>query len=757
MASAPLTRLRSGLPAVLLLLTPLLVSLHLMSSAVQNSATLSRLFVPLLLFNVVGLTVLLSLIVGNLVALVRQYRRREAGARLTARMVVIFGALSLLPVVVVYYYSLQFLLRGIDSWFDVQIDDAMEQVLELSRSALNLQQREHLKATERLMISLPEEADSPTQAVRLGELRRQSGATELALMDASGVIIASSNVNPASVIPDAPPETVLQQVRKGGSFVGMTAYGEDAVQHVRAVVGERVGRRFILQALFPSSSYLIDLGERVQEAYIRYRELAYLRESLKFSFALTLSLVLLLSFFAALWTAFYSARRLVAPIRDMAEGTRAVADGDFDTQLPQPRTQDELGFLVSSFNAMIRRLSAARTEAQESQRQVEAQREYLETVLGRLSSGVMTIDDARQLRTANAAASQILRTDLGAYVGRPFSALGGESPQLAQFTEDLEAPLAADRGEWREQITLYGSEGRQVLLCRGSPLPLGFGGHVLVFDDITNLVKAQRDAAWGEVARRLAHEIKNPLTPIQLSAERLRRKFLAAMGAEDAKVLDRATSTIVQQVEAMKEMVNAFSDYAKPSQINPVPLEVDVFVADVLELYRGPGGPPLEIELAAVGASIDADPVRLRQVVHNLVKNAQEAVAEQGDARIGVRTRRAVGGESDFVEIEVSDNGPGFAEANLGQIFEPYVTTKTKGTGLGLAIVKKIIEEHGGIIWAANGPSGGGCMTIRLPARGVRLEGAASIPPPVQHRQPQPVPATEETQRHDRTVHSRGG
>jgi nitrogen fixation/metabolism regulation signal transduction histidine kinase len=746
MAVASVTRPRTALLVALLLLVPLLVTLDLMSSAVQNSTTLSRLFIPLLLFSVLGLAVLLVLVVANLVELVKQYRRRVPGARLTARLVVIFAALALPPVLVVHHYSTDFLRHGIESWFDVQIDEAMEQVLELSRSSLNLQLRDQLRATERLLPSLPDATDIPTLAVRVAELRRQSGATELTLLNPEGIVIVSSNVNPGVVVPEVPPDAVLQQVRDSGSYVGTMVYGEDGAPHVRAVAGERLARRFILHALFPASTHLQELGEHVQDAYVRYRELAYLRESLMFSFSLTLFLVLLFSFFAALWTAFYSARRLVAPIRDIAEGTRAVAEGDFDTQLPEPRIQDEMASLVGSFNAMTRRLAQARAATEASRRELEAQREYLETVLGRLSSGVMTIDDQQGLRTANPAARQILRVDLDRYLAGPFAALGQASPQLAQFVETLAAPLRNTSAEWREEITLYGGEGRQVLLCRISPLPAADGGHVLVFDDVTTLVKAQRDAAWGEVARRLAHEIKNPLTPIQLSAERLRRKFLKTMRGDDASVLDRATHTIVQQVEAMKEMVNAFSDYAKPSQLHRSPLDINQLVADVMELYRAaPGAVAVSVDLGAAGARVEADPTRLRQVLHNLVKNALEAVADRPAGEVLVRTAVIANDECPLAEIQVLDNGGGFDEANLGQIFEPYVTTKTRGTGLGLAIVKKIVEEHGGIIWAANRPEGGGGMTLRLPICGL----AAAAPSP-----PAPQPTPEERARHDRALRS---
>jgi nitrogen fixation/metabolism regulation signal transduction histidine kinase len=237
-----------------------------------------------------------------------------------------------------------------------------------------------------------------------------------------------------------------------------------------------------------------------------------------------------------------------------------------------------------------------------------------------------------------------------------------------------------------------------------------------VFDDITTLIKAQRDSAWGEVARRLAHEIKNPLTPIQLAAERLRHKYLHKMDEKDANVLDRSTHTIVQQVEAMKEMVNAFSDYARPSQMTPTPLILDNLVSEILDLYRDSvAGIELNSDLASDQAKIEADPVRLRQVVHNLVKNAQEAVIDNRGGRIEISTRQVHAADSRFVEFQVCDDGPGFDAEIMTNLFEPYVTTKSSGTGLGLAIVKKIIEEHGGMIWAENLSEGGGQVAFRLP------------------------------------------
>ncbi len=716
MATTTVTLLRREAWLVILLLALVLASLDLMSNAVQNSAELSRLFVPLLFASVSGLAILVLLIAFHLVRLVVQYRREAAGSRLTVRMVMIFMVLSLAPVSVVYYYSLNFLLQGIDSWFDVQIDQAMQDALELSQSSLGLNERALLKSTERALADL-EDLSETGLAISLAELREQSSATEMALMDRAGKVIASSMVNPTSLVPEKPSVEVMQQLREGSNFVGLSPKGADELR-IRVVVNDPSGRPLMLQGIYPTSERIRGLTNKLEHAHDRYRELAFLRNALKINFVLVLSLVLLFSLLAAVWAAFYTARRLVTPITNIAEGTRAVADGDYDKQLPLLKSSDELGFLVSSFNAMTRRISLARDAAARSQAEVEAQRRYLETVLGHLSSGVMAFDAALYLRTANTAAHQILGFDLHPYMDRPFREMAEVSSAIAQFVEILHQPLSYADQDWRKEVTLFGVEGHQVLLCRIAPFALPDAeqkGHVLVFDDITTLIKAQRDAAWGEVARRLAHEIKNPLTPIQLSAERLRRKYLRQMPESDARVLDRATHTIVQQVEAMKTMVNAFSDYARPPQLQREPLVADDTIAEVMDLYPNTGSKvEIQMKLDAPSVRIKADPVRLRQVVHNLVKNAQEALAGRKEGCLMVSTRVVGDTEGCFYELKVMDTGPGFDQDLLGEMFEPYVTTKTKGTGLGLAIVKKIVEEHGGQIWAEN-LDGGACVILRLP------------------------------------------
>ncbi len=709
---------------MVVLLALVLLSLHFMSGALQSREELSRLFIPLLLASVLGLFSLVVVVGVNIVQLVLRYRRQATGSRLTLRIAAMFVVISLAPVAVVYYYSQQFLMQGVDSWFDVQIDQAMEDALGLSKASLDLYKRERLKSTEQLLTEISGSSNLGI-SLSLEDLRERYDSSELVLLESSGRVIASVNADPGILVPRKLDTVTLQQVRRGSNFVTLEPSDDGSgIMEVRVVVGDSLRSR-ILQAAYPTSANLTALTESVQSAYSRYKQLSFLRKSLKNTFTLALAMVLLFSLLAAVWLAFFTARRLVAPIAEIADGTRAVAQGDYDKQLPLPKARDELGFLVSSFNVMTRRIALSRDEAARSRQRVEAQHAYLETVLGRLSSGVVALDADGCIHTANQAACDILQVPLMDFSGRSLDLLAEVSHPLAQFVDAIKGAVKADLRDWREQVTLFGVEGRQVLLCRGTPLAQpddASEGYGLVFDDITTLIMAQRDAAWGEVARRLAHEIKNPLTPIQLSAERLRHRYLKTMTGKDAEVMERATHTIVQQVGAMKEMVNAFSDYARPPKMNPEPLVLDTLALEVLDLYRSAGYElELEVDLQAGEMQIEADPGRLRQLLHNLVKNAREAVATVDAPWIQVASHAEEDAGRCFVELRVADNGPGFDEETIGRLFEPYVTTKTKGTGLGLAVVKKIVEEHSGIVWAENRSEGGANVVLRLPVIG-RIE-----------------------------------
>jgi nitrogen fixation/metabolism regulation signal transduction histidine kinase len=447
----------------------------------------------------------------------------------------------------------------------------------------------------------------------------------------------------------------------------------------------------------------------------------------------------LMSLIAAVYGAFFAAQRLVQPVQDLIAGTRAVAKGNYDTQPPLP-SRDELGFLVTSFNDMTKRLGHAREETRRSQQAVEAERAGLAVILARLSTGVVSLRPDLTVRTANQAASAILGVDLEAAIGSPFDESINDGVLFVHFLAVVKSRLSADQLDWREQIELPSESGKRVLMCACTALPNDLGavsGVVLVFDDITTLLQAQRDAAWGEVARRLAHEIKNPLTPIQLSAERMRRKFLGSMNEQDAHVLERATHTIVAQVEAMKQMVNAFSEYARAPDMHFASLDLNQLATEVVDLYRAQdSGVELKLVLNPNLPPITADRGRIRQILNNLLTNSLEALEGRPGARIEIETHVADDGPSrgPAAEIVITDNGPGFQRDLIGTVFDPYVTSKPKGTGLGLAIVKKIVEEHGGRIEADNPRSGGARVRITLPLSDGERSLGAREPRKAEHR-----------------------
>ncbi len=724
MAAPPLIKRISGLLPVVGLFALLLVSLFMFSSATQNSQEFSRSYLMLLVLVVVELLLLLALIGINLQRLIRQYRNRATGSRLTTRLVVMFVILAVVPASVLYYFSVDFIRRGIDSWFDVKVERALDDALNLSRASLDWRLEEMQRQVALMAEDLDNAAPGSLEGA-LDEALRRSAAAEVALLDEHGFAIVFSSNRPNRRPPEPLDKVILAQLHRQGSYIGLEpSLAPQEGLYARVVVALAGGEpppRLALQVLFPVPGQIGVLANSVQTAYANYERLDYLRGPLKFSFTLTLSLVLLLSLFTAVWAAFAMARRLVAPIRILAIGTRAVTSGDYQRRLPVTSlARDELGFLVRSFDTMMARIAMAQEEARHSQQIVESQKVYLETVLGHLSSGVMTFSIDGVLRTVNTQADQILGVRLEESLGTSLDQLGEEHEHLQRFVELMKGHLAAHDEGWQEEVVLFGPEGRQVLMCRVAALPVREdleGGYVLVFDDITAQIQVQRDAAWGEVARRLAHEIKNPLTPIQLSAERIRHKYLPLMAAGEARVLDRATHTIVQQVEAMKKMVQAFSDYARTPRLEIVPHNLNDLVTEVLELYRGENSDlDIQIRLDEALGSIDLDAGRIRQLLHNLIKNAIEAAGEEGGVvRVDVTTRLHRTEELQAAELSVRDYGSGISEQLIDTLFEPYVSAKPRGSGLGLAVVKKIVEEHNGLIWVENVPDGGARFVIRMP------------------------------------------
>ncbi|HYM41343.1 MAG TPA: ATP-binding protein [Steroidobacteraceae bacterium] len=727
MVAAGVSRLRqrrAGLTAVALGLFWGLIGVAaflLLAKSVQNSAEFARLQTWIVLLNTCAVLVLAVLVVRRLWGLVRDYRAHVPGSRLTARTVGIFGALVIAPLLIVYFSSLEFLNRGIDSWFTVEVKQGLNDAVILSRAALDLRMREYSQRTQELARTLAEVGPAAVQG-RLDAERSRSEALEVALFGARGRIIAASFENPVQALPAQPPQDLLRQIRQRLPYVTLEpqASGTYLIRTAAALADSAASQdpRFVV-AIYPVPAQLAALSEAVQGTYSQYGNLAAMRAPLKYSFSLTLTLVLLLAMLAAIYGAIFSAQRLARPVQDLIEGTRAVGKGDLETRLPLP-SRDEMGFLVHSFNDMTKRLRRARAEAQHSQEEVERERERLAIILARLSTGVLAIDRHMTVRMANQAAGAILGTELSAATGKPLPELAAGNERLGQFVAALAVRFAAGREEWREQLDLDSSAGRRTLMCACTPLPgedrdMGF---VIVFDDITTLLAAQRDAAWGEVARRLAHEIKNPLTPIQLSAERLRRRLLTGMSERDAEILERGTRTIVQQVETMQQMVNAFSEYARAPEMQITRFSLNQLVTEVADLYRSQD-PKARIRLSLDPKleTIEADRGRVRQILNNLLTNALEALEGATGPSLEIETLLSSTAEADYASLTVCDNGPGFQRELLGRVFDPYVTSKPKGTGLGLAIVKKIVEEHGGRIDADNRPEGGGRVRVVLPVK----------------------------------------
>lgn len=700
--------------SVAILFGLILISLQLMSSATQESSELNAMSKWLFLINVLGSVFLLGLVGANIFSLVRQLKKREAGSKLTTRMMSLFVLLALAPAAIVFYFSMQFLHQGIDSWFNVEIDKAMEDALELSQAALDQRMRWHLRQTQQLAENLDYSSEAMA-TLEMENLLILSGASEVTLFSKQGRIIASSSINPGDILPSLPDEHIRLQLRSNNDYVALAPVREDELM-IRAIIVIKGQEPLYLQALYPVPVRIADLADSVEFAFLRYQEMNYLRNSLKRSFSLTLSLVLLMSLLAAIWVAFISIRNIVAPVKNLVKGTQAVASGLYDQQLPVI-AQDDLGFLVESFNVMTRRIGEARDDSRRAGFEVENQRAYLETILANLTAGVISFDVAYRIRTANQAAYRIFHIHVSHFVGQTLLELVEIYKDLAEPLKSIQRLLEQADDIWQQRIAFLGPNGRQELLCRGTPLFSQEGqrvGAVVVFDDVTDLIQAQKSAAWGEVARRLAHEIKNPLTPIQLSAERLQVKLAAKLEAGDAEILQKSTRTIVQQVEALKEMVDDFSEYAKPAKKQATDLDLAVLVQEVLALYQLKPGVKFKTDYETGVLLVKGDPVSIRQVVHNLVINALEAIGDEG--QIEIHLSRVQKSYSDFIECAFYDDGPGINEEQIEQIFEPYVTTKAKGTGLGLAIVKKIIEEHGGSIWVDTRRKIGAGFIIQLPA-----------------------------------------
>jgi PAS domain S-box-containing protein len=687
---------------------------YLMSEASSNTTLFAQNY-PLLLGLGGGLALGLMALIGyQLLVLRRKLRERVFGSKLTLRLMAVFALMALIPGGMVYAISFQFLQRSIESWFDVRVDESLKGGISLAQRALQNSLKELGQKGEAMSIALATVQGS--EAAALNRLREQHNVEEATLMTPRGRIIAQSGIEPVALLPDLPGPNVLRQVRAQQTVPSIEAIPERGL-YLRVILPVNVltiaDDMRILQVLQRVPTAIAQDAQLVEAGYKDYQELQLSRNGLKQIFGLTLTLAMLLTLFSALALAFVLSEKLSAPLSALAEATRAIAKGDY-SKLNPVKSRDEFGVLTQSFNTMTRQIADATEAMERNQQQLENSKTYLESILSNLTSGVLTFDERLYVKTLNAAGNGILGVAAGAFHGLKLSEWPLHVQAVAPFAEiALRHFASSGMRQWEEQMEYRRADGQRTLLLRGTRLgQRGENGYVVVFDDITHLIQAQRDAAWGEVARRLAHEIKNPLTPIQLSAERLQHKLKDKLPEHEADILKRATGTIVNHVAALKGMVDDFTQYAHASRMNARAVTLNDLVREVLVLYESMGV-TIESRLADDLPQIFADPAMLRQVLHNLFQNALDALNGVEGPRILVSTSQGTGG----VLMTVRDNGSGIAENVMGRIFEPYVTTKPKGTGLGLAIVKKIVDEHRGRILVENVKPHGANVSIVLPSK----------------------------------------
>ncbi|ABI58666.1 MULTISPECIES: sensor histidine kinase [Nitrosomonas] len=696
------------------------IMLFLLASAGANTEFFERHYRWLIVSIVIFLLLLIGIVGFLLGRLRRRLKTGVFGSKLALRLLMVFSLMAILPGALVYGISVQFLGKSIESWFDVKVDRALEGGLTLGQTILDNLLEELQKKARAAAIDLAEPSSFPLTV--LNQLLIQSQIQEATLFNQDGKVIAFTGLDDTVLFPEIPNTEAMRRIRMQRDYSAVETLANNTL-YLRVLVPVNILSANedirVLQVLQRVPQSIAHNAEIVQAGFSDYQELMLSRQGLTRLYSVTLTLALLLALFSALAGAFLISEKLSAPLGSLAEGTRAVAQGDFSRR-HQIHSTDEFGILTESFNLMTEQLEAARTIAQQHQQEIENARAYLENILANLSSGVIVFDKVLRIRAVNQSAEQILQIPLTNFEGLTIEECAKQEAGLRLLAGEIRSGFDSEEvGEWQRQVLHFNADKEQVLLLRGSRLPQASGGGVVVFDDITSLLQVQRTVAWGEVARRLAHEIKNPLTPIQLSAERLQHKLISKLDEPDARILKRSTETIVNQVEALKKMVNEFREYARVPEPELYQVDINRLVREILALYQTTDNtenesplPPITIELAGELAPVRGDPARLRQVIHNLLQNAQDALANIKEAAITVRTRSVNNG----IELSVTDNGKGFPEQVKTHVFEPYVTTKPRGTGLGLPIVKKIVDEHGGTVKIQNIQPHGAQVSIILPA-----------------------------------------
>ncbi|MPW20098.1 HAMP domain-containing protein [Paraburkholderia sp. CNPSo 3157] len=714
--------------------------LVLLAAASANTEFFDRYYGWLYAANVAVALIFMLIVAVLVVIIVTRLRKGKFGTRLLAKLAFFFALVGVVPGGIIYIVSYQFVSRSIESWFDVNVETALTSGLNLGRGMLDASLSD-LQTKGRLMAEQLASADSAGTTLTLLRLRDQFGVQDATIVEPtrsmSGAapdmhVVAQATSNYASLVPsDLPTSMMIDQARgRGFASIEGEVDGDPKARGAKGALRLRIVQRIpdsnasllqpterFLQLTQPVSQTLARNADAVQRAYREYQEKAIGRTGLRKMYIGTLTLALFLATFIAMMLALALGNQLARPLFLLAQGTKEVTEGDY-TPKREIKSRDELGFLTQSFNAMTRQLSEARAAVEANRIALEHSKAYLESILANLTAGVFVFDRQFRLMTVNRGAERIFRQPFASMLGSSLDRIGVLSEFGAMVRKafaDLEAAGGGqdDTGHWQQQMALQipGETDPLTLLARGARLVSAAGsdsddeetsGYVVVFDDISDVISAQRSIAWGEVARRLAHEIKNPLTPIQLSAERLQMKLSDKLAPSDAEVLKRGATTIVNQVAAMKQMVDDFRDYARTPPAVLANLQLNELVSEVLTLYGiEEGKSAIVVEMADLPV-IRGDATQLRQVIHNLLQNAQDAVADVEHPRVLLETRTVEYGDPDAdgkvsvaVRLTVSDNGPGFPARILTRAFEPYVTTKAKGTGLGLAMVKKIVDEHG--------------------------------------------------------------
>ena len=691
--------------------------LFLLSKASSSSEFISgSSYTVVLILSGIFILSLIAIIANQIKKLFRNIKKDVMGSRLSMRLVISFTLMAVIPGLIVYLVSVNFLTRSIESWFNVKVESALDGGLKLGQKALDIMLTDLELKAGRMALTL---SSMPTtsQYAALSDLREKTGVQDATIISDQGKIIAVSSNDAESFLPALP--TLIQLKQAENNIYGKIEPIKNKGLYLRVLApinGAAISNeRLILQILQPVPDSLTTLAESVQDVFQDYQKLSYSRDSLKVIFSITLTLVLMLAILTAVAIGFLLSRKLSEPLALLAEGTKKIAKGNFKTMLPE-KGKDELGVLVRSFNSMTRQLDQATQTSENNQIRLESARSYLETVLAHLSSGVIVINDDMEIKSFNIAASKILQIDLSKNTNQLITSISNKNKLLNDFVVSIQEEIKVARSkkhfEIIKQFEIKYEKNNQVLSLQITPLPQNkVKNYVLMIDDITMMIQAQRDAAWSEVARRLAHEIKNPLTPIQLSAERIKHKLGSKLNKEDTDILDKAVSTIVNQVDAMKTMVNEFSEYARAPKLNLELTDINKTIKEISHLFEN-SGIKITTTLLKGLPKIKVDVNMMRQVLINLIQNAQDAMINNTKKpSIKINTNKY----KNYLILSIVDNGPGFSADILKKAFEPYVTTKSHGTGLGLAIVKKIIEEHEGTIVVENIKNGGANINIQLP------------------------------------------